>query len=523
MITIDQIKEQAKKDPRFLSVLRARLEGSFKDFCLVMFPLVYGCKFDLNWHHLVLIQTLERVHRREINRLLINMPPGYSKTELVVVLFSAWCLLKDPRVRFLHTSYSDDLALDNSSKVKDVLQSDLASMLWDLTLRTDSQAKKHWTVDKHRGCFIAAPMSGQITGRRAGVLGIKDVFSGALIIDDPLKPDDAHSVVHRTKVNRKFKNTIRNRVAREDIPIIVVMQRVHKKDLVGYLLAGGLKETWHHLIIKALDDPGLCPREYKREWAYGTPVKYNRLTRALWATKHTEDQLSIVRQTDPFDWAAQYQQDPTDTGLSIINENWWQYYKVYDPLQERIQLLDGSWKYLESKSIYADTAMKTGEKNDYSVFEAWGKLQGEETIVLLDLARDKWEAPDLETHFKDFILRHLHNAGFVGMGLRKVAVEDKASGTGLIQTLNRDSALTVQIEGIQRDKDKVSRAKSCAGRIKAGQVLLPIDAIFLGDLLDECLDFNENMTHDHDDQIDPLLDAIHDNLIDTVGSYDSFV
>lgn len=524
MWTLDDIREQAKADPRFLAVLRVRMERSFLDFVLVMFPLVYNLPFSLSKHHVVLCQTLERVYKKDILRLLINIPPGYGKTELVIVMFSAWCLAKEPRARFMHTSYSDDLALDNSSKVKDILTSEVFQMLWPLTIRGDSQAKKRWVIEGFGGTFIAAPMEGQITGRRAGVLGLKDIFSGALIVDDPMKPEDGHSVLKRTKINRRFKSTIRNRVATESVPVIIIMQRLHKSDLCGFLLEGGTGEKWHHLNIPVeINESGVQPTEYKDSWKYGVPIKYKMNEGPLWFVKHNQNDLDMLRKSDMFVWMAQYMQNPSSPEMSTFNETWWQFYESYNEAEGYITLLDGSKKYLHSKTIYADTAMKTGEANDFSVLQAWAKFVEGKAIALLDQDRGKWEAPDLEQHMVDFIRKHAYKPGEVAIGLRGVKVEDKASGTGLIQSINRRNDVQTHITGIQRDRDKVSRGNDTAPSVKRGEVYLPANAVFLGKYLEEMTEFNEFMTHDYDDQVDVTMDAVQDLLINDFGGYEGFV
>jgi predicted phage terminase large subunit-like protein len=163
------------------------------------------------------------------------------------------------------------------------------------------------------------------------------------------------------------------------------------------------------------------------------------------------------------------------------------------------------------KTIFADTAQKVKEIHDYSVFQCWGKgLDG--NIYLLDQMRGKWEAPDLQTNFMQFCERHDFVMGKVAMGVRARRVEDKVSGTGLIQAVNKIKGMD-WVTGIQRDKDKVSRAMSGAPSIAQGKVFLPANAPWLGEYLAEFSKFTPQMSHKHDDQIDPTLDAVHEMLI----------
>ena len=202
-------------------------------------------------------------------------------------------------------------------------------------------------------------------------------------------------------------------------------------------------------------------------------------------------------------------QRPTPKGDGIFKRDWFQFYRKYDPALNNI---DG--QRILYKHIYADTAMKTSERNDFSVLQAWAKCE-DGRIYLLDQERGKWEAPELEARFVSFCKRHEFQHTKVTMGVRKRKVEDKSSGTGLIQGVNKLLGHGY-VEGIPRDKDKVSRAYSGAPPIARGEVVLPLNALWVTETdgyLDEHEKFSPLMTHKHDDQIDPTLDAVHDMLL----------
>jgi predicted phage terminase large subunit-like protein len=155
--------------------------------------------------------------------------------------------------------------------------------------------------------------------------------------------------------------------------------------------------------------------------------------------------------------------------------------------------------------IYADTAQKTKEHNDYSVFQCWG-LTKDKQAILLDQSRGKWEAPELLVQARAFYAKH--KALDVGV-LRAMKIEDKVSGTGLIQTLKREG---IPVLPIQRNTDKVTRAMDVAPMIQSGNVLLPQNAPWLSDFLAEASVFPNGS---HDDQLDPMFDAISDLLLTT--------
>lgn len=155
-----------------------------------------------------------------------------------------------------------------------------------MNLKKDAQSKSKW-FNEYGGGVYATSSGGAITGFGAGVSESTE-FSGAIIIDDPLKPDDAFSEIKRKAINDRYNNTIRSRVNSRDTPIIVIMQRLHEDDMSGYLLDGGSGEEWHHLCLPALDENN----------------------NPLWSDKHTFTELENIRQSDRYTFAGQYMQKP---------------------------------------------------------------------------------------------------------------------------------------------------------------------------------------------------------------------
>lgn len=171
----------------------------------------------------------------------------------------------------------------------------------------------------------------------------------------------------------------------------------------------------------------------------------------------------------------------------MFKDEWWQYYTAPPAMEYR--------------TIYADTAQKTGQGNDYTVFELWGKTRNGQA-VFLDMIRGKWESPELLVQARAFWAKHKPGAA----PLRAFKVEDKVSGTGLIQTLKREG---IPMLAIQRDRDKVTRAHDASPLVESGNVLLPRDAPWLSDFLAEASAFPLGA---HDDMVDPMMDAVTDML-----------
>jgi len=264
-----------------------------------------GAKMLLGWHHHAINDALDRVVAGEISRLIINVPPRYTKTEQAVISFMAAELAKNPRARFLHLSASHDLALLNSSQARNIVKSENFQRMWPIQTRDDTDSKSIWYTEDGGG-VRASSADGQVTGFGAGLM--EAGFNGALIIDDPLKPKDSLSPTKRDAVNANYNDTIASRIAQESTPIIVIMQRVHYYDLSGYLLRGGSGEMWHHLdlpIHSGLADP--YPYEENthaiRIDTEGRPEGW------LWPEKHGDQHLGKLRSSKRV-WQAQALQRP---------------------------------------------------------------------------------------------------------------------------------------------------------------------------------------------------------------------
>lgn len=451
------------------------------------FPEREGLDLLVGPHHPVICGTLDRVFSGEITRLIITLPPGYTKTEAAVVNFIAKGFQINPASRFIHATFSDQLAGENSEKIRNFVSQESYQLLADppFTVKTDSKAKDRWQTSAGGG-MLAKAAGGPITGFRAGRME-KSHFTGALVIDDPLKPDDAFSPTQRDRVNRRATNTFRSRLAHEGVPIIVIMQRLHNEDFVGHLLRGGSGDYWHHLDLPVFIESSQS--EYPKEWTHGIPVPHNLPVGPLWEEKHNAAQIEILK-ADSYTYNSQYQQRPVSVEGALFDMASVRYWN---------ELPEMAWL-----GMYGDTALKTAERNDYSVFSLWGKAKNKSGIYLIDQIRGKWEAPDLEASAIAFWLRYRQ----MGVHVRKLMIEDKASGTGLIQGLRRKG---IPVLPIQRAVDKYTRGMDAAPWVSVGMVWLPANAPFLPTFVTEMQSF-DGLGTGHDDQIDPMMDAVSDML-----------
>lgn len=498
-----------------LNIQKVLSEEEHLYFTRYFFKQRQGIKFRVNWHHALISDTLQRIIDGEIQNVTITVPPGSSKTEMAVINFIARGLALNPRARFLHLSGSDSLASLNSSTSRDIVTSDAYQSFWPLKIAEDAKAKKRWNVlvdDQAAGGVYATSLGGQITGFRAGHMA--EGFQGAIIIDDPIKPEDAYSPTKLNAANRKLLSTIKSRRANPKTPIVVIMQRIAESDPVGFIKSGNLGGEWLHIKIPAvLTDSYIDGLDEKYQemidrsemvdgrmsyWEYKEPLQE---LLKMESGQGTDAQGSrISRQV----FSSQYQQEPTALGGNIIKSSQFVMYKVLPPLKYR--------------NIYSDTAQKTKESNDRSVFSEWA-LGEDGRIYAIDLMKGKWEAPELQKMAVAFWAKCKDRNRNTYGELRNLMVEDKSSGTGLIQTLKR-APYNIPIKAIVRDKDnldrsqkdKLTRLYDMLPYIESGMVCLPEDAPWVADFIAECEAFTPDDTHDYDDQVDTAIDAIMDML-----------
>lgn len=486
---------------------KERSEKSHLDFSRLFFKHRHGLKFRVNWHHLWICDEVERVLKGQTKNLLINVSPGSSKTELVVINLIARGLALNPRSRFLHLSYSDDLATLNSHAARELVASDQFQQLWPLQISPDTKSKKRWNVyhnGQQAGGVYATSLGGQITGFRAGHM--MSGFNGAIIIDDPSKPEEAFSRSAMEQANRKLVTTVKSRKASPETPIIIIMQRISEDDVSRFITQGGLDSEgpFRHIVIPALLEPKDLDKIPTIYHQYIDKSQFDSKGRfSYWPYKEPLSSLLLMEEGTAKDAAgnpvsrhvfnSQYQQRPTKLGGNIIKTTWLKRWLVLPKIKYRM--------------IYADTAQKTKEHNDFSVFQCWG-VSEDNKAYLLDQIRGKWEAPELLTSAVAFWIKHNTMETPTMGALRQMRIEDKASGTGLIQQMSRQH--NIPVKGIERTKDRLTRVMDAIPFMEAGLVYVPEEAPWLSDYLGELESFTPNDAHVHDDQVDPTVDAIID-------------
>jgi predicted phage terminase large subunit-like protein len=452
-------------------ILEALVRTDFKAFVHKAFvTLTPSQTYVRNWHIDAIAWHLERVRRGEVRRLIINMPPRSLKSIAASVAFPAYVLGLDPSRRIICVSYSGDLAKKHSNDFRAVLESPWYRSTFPSTrigLYKNSETEIELT---ERGFRMATSVGGTLTGRGGDLI----------IIDDPLKPDDALSEAKRSAANQWFTNTLLSRLDdKRTGAIVVVMQRVHMDDLTGFLLAQS--DEWEILSLPAIatfDESIPLSAESSHRRTSGEALSAER------EPLHVLEAMKLQIGSDAF--SAQYQQEPAPPGGAMVKRHWIVRYSELPPTSERLFILQ-SW----------DTASKGGPDNDWSVCTTW-IVARKKRWYLIDVFRQRVDYPALKAN----VVRLAEK-----WDAKRVLVEDAGAGTSLVQELR---GTVSGIIAVRPEGDKASRMAVASAKFEAGQVLLPEKAAWLPDLEAELFAFPGSR---HDDQCDSISQALLDKNV----------
>lgn len=437
---------------------------SFRDFIEEVKP-----NYEFNWHHLQIIDALQRLAERQFQRLIVMVPPRHGKSELVSVLFPAWCFARNSSEHVILASYAFGLASRMNRECQRIISGDVFRELFpQITFAKDTEPGAIRTNERFDivggGHYVSAGVGGGITGVGATIA----------IIDDPVKDAmEADSTTYRDRAWEWYTTTFTTRFERDAIEVIC-QTRWHEDDLTGRIL----ERKKHGTEVICL--PAICE---------GSDPNRS-IGEALWPSWYSREWL-LEKQAENGSraWNALYQQRPAPDEGSIIKRHWFQY---YNPREYKI----------EGKRVnfYFDTAYTEKEKNDPTAGIAYVK-EGANFYILECTA--EWLDFSGQIQFvKDFAARNGYSPSSI------IRVEPKATGISLVQVMKKETGLNVT-EGKPPKGDKVARAHSCEGTLEGGRVFLPEGMAWVGPFLDECAAFPNAA---HDDRVDVLTGAIISEL-----------
>jgi len=461
---------------------------SFADlavFTRLMWPILNpGTQITWSWHMDIFCETLMRITRGELKRVIFNVPPGSTKSTIISIMWPCWEWLQHPEHRWICASHAEALATKLNRERRKIIQSklyqDLFSPSW--TLRSDQKNKTHFENTRNGWMISAMTSSGGVIGSHCD----------RMVIDDPISRDElatprlkGHVAWYAETASSRFRSL-------KDAVIVVVMQRLHQQDLTGYLLESD--EGYEHIVIPAEYDPERAqpwdPR--RREGESFFPARFGK--RELEAQK---------RKLGSLQYAAQYQQTPQASGGNLIREDWWKRW-------ERLPSLDGA-QIIGS----VDCAYEGTDRSDFSVIQVWAAVGP--NAYLLDQTRGRWEFVGLEKELVKMCRRWPKASRWL--------VEERAMGSSLISRMRR---MRFRIQPFKSQSSKEQRVQAISPLIEAGQVWIPADdgerpgclerreawslPAQLKSLITECSLFPLGA---HDDQVDAMsmaLDALAPGL-----------
>ncbi|HBR2784857.1 TPA: phage terminase large subunit [Klebsiella pneumoniae] len=526
-------------------IIRSKSTKSFLNFTRIWFELIQGDRLLVNWHHRLMASKIDDLLAGRLvpRNLIINIPPGGTKTEFFSIHFPAYvnALVQEKRLkrfRNLNISFADTLVKRNSRRTRDIIASREYQEFWPCSFGVN-QAEE-WEIKDERGRSIGQTVSrssnGQITGGRGGYYGPE--FSGMVMLDDYNKPVDMLSESRRKSANTLLVNTIRSRRGDKSkehpTPFVSIQQRLHTDDATGFMLAGGMGVPFHHVAIPAmidekyiqsLDEPwrSLCWETVKdtdsvvvggvRYWSY-------------WPQMEDVNDLLQLWEKDRYTFLSQYQQNPMALTGGIIDTSWFRTYTTLPKLTHR--------------AVYVDTnSGKVEDWLDYTVFTLAG-MGVDGNLYIIDVVRGRWDSEDLLKKAEEVWEKWRLSGSMRVMPLRHMAIEEKQAGQGLITTLKKRSQtpgqLAIPVREIPRGtgQNKLVRCLNVIPQIKTGKVFVPathtddgqkLSSIFYEDgtiagstewvltAMTECAAFSADDSHDNDDILDTWMDAIDDNLI----------
>jgi predicted phage terminase large subunit-like protein len=434
---------------------------SFAAFVHRAGTVMTGHPLTPNWHIDAICWEIQRLYMgRRRPRLIVNLPPRSLKSFIVTICLPAWLLGYHPSLAIVAVSYSDELARKFSRDCRALMETPFYKGLFPRTRLNPKKISETEFETTCRGSRMATSVGGTLTGRGADLL----------IIDDPMKGQDAYSEVVRNSTTDWFNGTAMSRLnepARSKV--IVVMQRLHADDLAGYLI----DKNWRALVLPAIATK-------TKRYATGPRKSYTRRTGELLQRKRDSRAVldEICRDRGSHVFAAQYQQDPVPPDGNLIKADW---LKRYDPVDDPNQF--------ERIILTCDPAGKAGPRNDYTAMVVAGMINNR--LHILEVARGHWNVLQMRDWILSFATARRSN---------EVLIEDTASGMGLIDILQAESRLSIL--GMHPKDNKVTRLQRHQAKFECGQIRLPKEAPWCAEFERELLAFPNGK---YDDQVDALL------------------
>ena len=482
---------------------KIRAEVSLYEFFKQAWPQIEGTKEFVGGRHIeVICEHLELVADRKIKKLLINLPPRFSKSMLISVAFPAWVWLRNPSERFLCSSYALQLANRDSRYCRTLIQSPWYQKNWkNYSLLKDQNTKGRFD-NTFKGYRIATSSKSAATGEGGSIL----------ITDDGNNIKDGQSEVDREGRLEWWSQIWSTRLndKRNDC-MIVVQQRTHERDISGFVMDNDINNDWVKLILPMEFELSrksrtvVLPSTKGKVWEDWRTEEGQLLWPERIGTKEVEDAKNTL---GSYGYAGQYQQRPSPAEGGIIKKAWFQWWKDITPPQ--IEFVLQSW----------DTALTAKEMSSYSACTTWGVFYDEnniENVILLSMWRGRAEYPELRERTKRLYYDYRDTGKekepkFKGRNVDMCLIEAKASGDPLIQDLASAGIRAIPFVP-NKYGDKIQRVRLITPLIEGGRVWLPARPMQYDALLPYADDFLESVACFPNTESRDLVDTMTQALL----------
>lgn len=433
-------------------------------FVQLAWPYVDPAPYVDGPHIKLICEELERLVSVPGYVLAINIPPSCSKSLLTSVLFPAYVWTFKPTHKFLFSSYSETLVLRHADTTRKLIKSEWYQARWPLVIRQETSAKGYYE-NGHGGMRFSTTVGSEATG----------MHGDTRVIDDPSKPaglDNPKSGPGQlAKVNDWYDNTWSSRNTSEETSECLIMQRLAQGDLTDhYAETHTGKPTFRHLVL---------PMEY--EPGNADPADWRATEGDLLVPKRFGPDSIEAKKRNARIWAGQYQQRPSPQEGALFKREW---------LGHRYDRVPNKATY----TISADLTFKDGTSTDYVVIQVWAQSQSD--LYLVHQVRDRMDFVQTLQAFKDVIAAYSK--------ARAKLIEAKANGDALISSL-KSQGISGLIP-INPKSSKYERATACIPYFEAGNILLPREAPWLSEYVEELATFPSGR---HDDQVDATMQAVN--------------
>lgn len=477
-INQERVKELLKNP---LSIQRELNNRSLYEFIQYFWPVYSAQPFSPNWHIDYICSELEIVAKQVAERkprshdLIINVPPGSSKTVCASIMFPIWCWTQWPWMLIITMSYSDKLSLESAEYCRDVLRSQrFQNMYPDIAIKEDKDVKSNFKIAKkmvgaggpHRSSRMESTGGGRISTSITGT--IMGFHADILIVDDPLNPTQAASDIELANANHFMEQTLPSRKRDKDItPTILIMQRLNQGDPSGAWLAKQETNVRH-----------IClPGEIRNFKQYVNPPEM--------VDKYVDDLLDTRRiswkvlkdlesKLGQYGYAGQIGQNPTPPGGGMFKVDQIQIRTEYPKPHEVMH------------TIRAWDKAGTADGGDYTVGVKMSRLLGNRWLIE-DMVRGRWSSNERER-----IIRN--TADLDGTGV-EIWMEQETGSSGKESAENTIRNLAgFRVFAERSTGDKVHRADPFSVQVNNGSISM-MQGTFNHALIEE-LRFFPYGTHD---------------------------